>query len=168
MTVLGVDLGVRKIAVAVITDGVAGYTLYGVPRLVLTKQRREVELHKLATFLQAVSVTYDPDYVFIEQPIIGNNRKYSMQISEVCGAVMGGLGVADTQSTPNVVMVDNGTWKRELLLKGHSSKEDIQNYIVDTHPAYAPFCGDDQDAFDACCIALYGCLVLDRSERLSL
>jgi Holliday junction resolvasome RuvABC endonuclease subunit len=168
VTVLGVDLGIRKIAVAVITDGVSGYTLYGVPRLVLTKQRREVELHKLATFLQAVSVTYDPDYVFIEKPIIGNNRKYSMQISEVCGAVMGGLGLADSDSTPKVDLVDNKTWKSELLANGNASKEEVQNYIIETHPAYAAFCGEDQDAFDACCIALYGCLILDRAKRLSL
>jgi len=168
VTVLGVDLGVRKVAVAVITDGIAGYTLYSIPRLELVKQIRSHELHKLASFVQAVVSTYQPDYMFIEQPIVGNNRKYSMQLSESCGAVIGALGLSPEQTDPKVEMVDNNTWKKELLLKGHASKSDIQNYIVDTHPAYAAFCGDDQDAFDACCIALYGVQILDRASRLSL
>jgi len=168
VTVLGVDLGIRKVAVAVITDGVAGYTLYSIPRLELVKQERAYELHKLSSFVEAVVSTYQPEHMFIEQPIIGNNNKYSMQLSETCGAVIGGLRLSPEQTDPNVHMVDNGTWKKELLLNGHASKSEVRNYIVDTHPAYAAFCGEDQDAFDACCIALYGNLILDRSERLSL
>ena len=46
--------------------------------------------------------------------------------------------------------------------------EEIKNYIVDTHPPYALFCGDDQDAYDACCIALYGVTILERADRLTL
>ena len=167
MNVLGIDLGIRKVAVAVIAEGLEGYTCYGVPRLVLTEQPRQVELHKLASYTQALISTYNPDYVFVEKPIVGNNIKYSMKIAETCGAVCSMVGAAYPTGT-KLDMVDNGTWKKELLLNGHASKEDIQNYIVDTHPAYALFCGDDQDAYDACCIALYGVTILDRAKHLSL
>jgi Holliday junction resolvasome RuvABC endonuclease subunit len=167
MTVLGIDLGIRKVAICVITNGINGYTCYGVPRLQLTKHDRAIELYKLSTYVQTVLLNYDPDGVFIEKPIIGNNRKYSMAISETCGAVQVGIAKKDG-SRQKVVLVDNNTWKKDLIGDGHASKDDVRNYINVTHPAYAPFCGDDQDAYDACCIALYGVTITDRAKHLSL
>ena len=128
MTVLGIDLGIRKVAVCVITEGLDGYTCYGVPRLILPKQPRQLELFKIAGYVNALMGTYEPDNVFIEKPIVGNNHKYSMQLSETCGAIMAMLGQHDPGAT-RVHMVDNGTWKKELLLNGHASKEEIRNYI---------------------------------------
>lgn len=167
MSVLGIDLGIRKIAICVITDGLAGYTCYGVRTLVLVEQPREDELHRLSRYVESVALTYQPDHVFIEQPIVGNNRKYSMKISESCGAVRSVLG-QEVHRGLKTVMVDNGTWKKELLHDGHASKAEVRNYINVTHPAYAAFCGDDQDAYDSCCIALYGVALLDRASHLSL
>jgi len=167
MTTFGIDLGIRKVAVSVITQGLDGYTCYGVPRLVLPKQTRTQELYKIASYVQALVHTYEPDHVFIEKPIVGNNHKYSMQLSEVCGAVMSMMGKFDAGGT-KVVIVDNKTWKRELLMNGNASKDDVRNYINEVHPVYAAFCGDDQDAYDACCIALYGVTILDRAKELSL
>jgi Holliday junction resolvasome RuvABC endonuclease subunit len=99
---------------------------------------------------------------------VGNNKKYSMKLSETCGAVMATMGMAEGANRVKVYKVDNGTWKKELLLNGHATKDDVRNYITATHPAYAAFCGDDQDAYDACCIALYGVTVLERAQHLSL
>lgn len=167
MTVLGIDLGIRKVAVAVITNGNEGYTCYGVPRLELTTQARHLELYKIASYVDALVQTYEPEYVWIEKPIIGNNKKYSMELAHTCGAILSMMGRYDPGGTKTRI-VDNNTWKHELLLHGRASKDDVQNYINEVHPAYAAFCGDDQDAYDACCIALYGVTILDRATQLSL
>ena len=166
MTVFGIDLGIRKVAVCVITHGMDGYTCYGIPRLQLVEEKREAELYKLASYVSALVQTFDPDHVFIEKPIIGNNRKYSMQISETCGGILAMMGPYSLGV--KTVMVDNKTWKRELILNGNASKDDVRNYITEVHPAYAAFCGDDQDAYDACCVALYGVTILERAQDLSL
>ena len=100
-----------------------------------------------------VAIFGQADQVWIEDTLVGNNRKYSLELTETKGAVLGRLG-----GIPNldVRMVNVATWKKQVVGDGHASKDAIRDYIHVTHGAYAPLCGDDQDLYDACCIALYG------------
>lgn len=159
MNVVGIDLGVHKIALANM-----GETPHVAVHQVEADSPRAHQLWELASFAQHFAVLAQAGCVWVEKPIIGNNRKYSMQLSEVCGAVM--YALANTGY--DIRTVDHGTWKKELLGNGHAGKDDIRNYINVTHGAYAPLCGDDQDAYDATCVGLYGQEVLTRAADLQL
>jgi Holliday junction resolvasome RuvABC endonuclease subunit len=164
--IMGVDLGVHKVAVAVLE----GEELtHAVPNHTTTDRPRDLVLHSLAGMVCNVAQLYDVDQVWIEDTIIGNNRKYSIGLAETKGAVMSELAQLRLLRGLDVRLVDNQTWKREVVGNGHASKDEIRDYIRVTHGAYAPLCGDDQDLYDAACIGLYGSHVstLAGSLRLS-
>ena len=89
MTLIGVDLGTRKVAAAVFSDD---------GRLVAAEAHQTPEwLHRghqlleLGRFVHDLALFHDADHVWIEDVIVGNNRKYSLQLAQVLGAVMAGL-----------------------------------------------------------------------------
>jgi Holliday junction resolvasome RuvABC endonuclease subunit len=167
MTLIGVDLGVRKVAIAVFTDGLVGSTLYVTQALEASEEsRRADQLHELARYVYDQVVFFDADAVFCESVILGNNRKYSLKLAETMGALMSHL--AAVRGGLELQTVDNQVWKKEMVGSGHATKEQVRNYIVATHPAYAPLCEEDQDRYDACCIGLYGLRITARARGLHL
>ena len=168
MTLIGIDLGIHKVALSVFTEGEAGFTLYVTEAFETDAQERDLQLMELGAFCYDTAHFHDADSVWIEKPILGNNRKYSLQLAETYGAVLCDLGMLRVANGLDTRSVDNLVWKKEVVGKGNASKDDIRNYIHDVHPAYAAFCGDDQDRYDACCVGLYGLGVLDRASHLSL
>ena len=168
MTVVGIDLGVHKIAVSVFTEGDAGFTLYRAEAFETRMAERDMQLMELAAFAYHLCTSHDADSAWVEKPILGNNRKYSLQLAEVFGAVCSDLAMARIQGGLDIRSVDNKVWKKEVVGDGNASKDDIRNYIHDVHPAYAAFCGDDQDRYDATCIGVYGLGVLERAQFLRL
>lgn len=162
MTVLGVDLGVRKIAVSVFHEDVLAQV--GAHKSVA--ELRATQLQELALYGHDMAVLYNADYVFIEEPIVGNNIKYSMNIAMVCGALLSALN----HLTPvlDIRFVGNKVWKRDIVGSGNSSKDVIRTWLLDHHPAYAALCEEDQDRCDAVCIGLYGLQLIGRAEHLRL
>lgn len=166
MNLLGVDLGIHKVNAAVFCPGAVGFTLYDVPGHVSDAPTRPAQLWECSRWLLDTIDFYNADSVWIEDIIIGNNRKYSLQLAQMMGAVLSVMSVLE--KTCDVRLVDNQRWKKEVVGSGHASKEQVKNYIVETHPVYAALCGDDQDAYDATCIGLYGLRILDRADSLTL
>ena len=166
MTLIGVDLGIHKINTAVYTHGDSGLTLYTVPSHVAQTDSRPAQLWELSRFLVDLTQSYDADHVWIEDIILGNNRKYSLQLAQVLGACLAAMALV--QGTCDVHLVDNKTWKKAVVGNGNASKEDVKNYIVESHPSYAALCEDEQDAIDAACVGLYGLTIHDRAEHLTL
>lgn len=166
MKLIGVDLGIHKIHCAVFTNGAAGMTLYDVPRHLSESQTRSGQLWEISRFLLDTAELHDADSVWIEETIIGNNRKYSLQLAQTMGACLAVLALVENKTAVHVV--DNTVWKKVIVGNGHASKDEIKSYIHDTHPVYAAICEDDQDAYDAACIGLYGLTILDRASSLSL
>jgi Holliday junction resolvasome RuvABC endonuclease subunit len=163
MTVIGIDLGTRKVAVAVLTgDGLQRATAYA-PAEGLS---RGYQLLELGRYVHDQALFHDADQVWIEDVIVGNNHKYSLQLAQVLGAVLAALGVSPAGL--DVRLVGNKAWKKEIVGNGNASKDMIRNYIVDTHPDYALLCADDQDKYDATCIGLYGLAITDRARDLRL
>jgi Holliday junction resolvasome RuvABC endonuclease subunit len=115
-----------------------------------------------------VATLHRVDQVWIEDTIIGNNRKYSIKLAQVMGAVLSHLGQIRLNTGCDVRLVDNKSWKREIVGNGNSDKAAVRDYIDVTHPAYAALCGDDQDLYDAACIGLYGILICNRARGLKL
>lgn len=158
MNIAGIDLGVHKLAIFLL-----GNEPHSAAMDMDEKGSRARELFELGAYAHDVTMAHDIDQVWIEDSLIGNNRKYSIQLSETKGAVMAALALHC-----DVRLVDNGTWKKQVLGNGHATKDDIRDYIRVTHGLYAPLCGDDQDRYDACCIALYGRQIVQRSRHLEL
>lgn len=169
MTCFGIDLGTHKVSLAVFAEGMDGLRLYdartydagqGAPR--------DQILDELSRFVSDLAHTYHPDQVWLEDVIVGNNRKYSIQLAQVLGAVMVGLAPHRRIDGLDIRTVDNKAWKREMVGNGNADKDAVRSFIVADHPDYALVCGEDQDCYDACCIGLYGLRVTDRAQDLRL
>ena len=97
---------------------------------------------------------------------MGNNRKYSLALAETKGAVLGSL--SHLRPACDIRTVNVKAWKKEVVGNGNAGKEQVSNYIVATHPAYAAVCDGDQDRIDATCVALYGLRITSRVRELRL
>jgi Holliday junction resolvasome RuvABC endonuclease subunit len=165
VNLIGIDLGVHKIALALFIDAhlVQAYAHEAAPDL-----PRDLQLGELASFAHDLAHMHGAESVWIEDTIIGNNRKYSIQLSQVMGAVLGRLSHLRLTQALDVQLVDNRVWKKHVVGSGHANKEQVRNYIEVTHGAYAPLCGDDQDLYDAACVGLYGLSITQRAADLHL
>lgn len=145
---ISLDLGTRKLAYALWDeDEVYRTGIYGVP----TTMGRAVQLAELAGYVYTLTDDGQHDLVWVEKPIVGNNHKYSMDISAVCGAIM-----SDLAHIAEVEMVDNKIWKKAIVGNGNASKEHVAAWLEATFPRYSALCGADQDQRDAVCVGLYG------------
>jgi len=162
MNLMGVDLGIHKVSCAVYRDGgLVQASTHPASDL----EGRGRQLRELGRYCYDLGLSHDLDHVWIEDVIIGNNRKYSLQLAQTLGAVLcylAGLPGVDVRT------VDNKAWKKALLGNGNAAKEQIRDYIHVSHPQYAPFCDGDQDRYDATCVGLYGLRILDRASSLHL
>lgn len=168
MTLIGVDLGIHKIALAVFTQGNMGQTLYEVQAYESSAPMRDAQLSEVASIAHDMCAFYEADWCFIEEPIVGNNHKYSMKLSQTCGAVMSELSHLRSQQGLDIRLVGNKAWKKTVVGNGNSSKDAIRGWVINQHPAYAALCGEDQDKYDAVCVGLYGLDIVDRSRQLTL
>lgn len=162
-TLIGIDLGVRKLALAVFYEDVlAGAAEYTSP----ADLPRDVQLSELGHFALGQAHLHDADSVWIEDVLLGNNAGYSLALAETKGAVMGSL--SHLRPGCDIRAVNNKTWKKEILSNGNAGKDTVRNYIHASHPAYAPLCDGDQDRYDAACVGLYGLRILARAGDLHL
>jgi Holliday junction resolvasome RuvABC endonuclease subunit len=168
MTLLGIDLGIKKIAVAVFGEGDFGQTLLEVTAHDSDAPTRDAQLAFVAAVAHNMALLYTADWVFIEEPIVGNNTKYSLKLAQTCGAVMAALSHLREHQGTDIRLVGNKAWKKDVLGNGNSSKDVIRSWVIEHHPAYAALCGADQDQYDACCVGLYGLGLLDRARQLTL
>lgn len=159
VSVMGVDLGIRKVALF----GWEDEEPFAYSQAVEAGLPRAWQLHRLAEYTRGVSDLHGIDMVWIEDTLVGNNRKYSLQLTEVRGAVMAAQAI-----TTDVRMVNVATWKKQVVGDGHASKDQVKDYIDVTYGAYAALCGDDQDLYDAACIGLYGRQIMERAAHLQL
>ena len=97
--------------------------------------------------LGKINVVKNIDHVFIEEPIFAQNRSVVRTLSEVVGAVWAIMVICDLPTQ----LVDNGTWKKNVIGNGKAKKDDIMNYAIEKWGDKFP----EQDYADAACIALY-------------
>src|SRR3954463_12412297 len=115
--VFGVDLGIHKLAVAIFAAEGSSYAMHASSVLDLSDRdlSRELELYGLGKFIENLSKSWEPEHVFIEETLVGNNTKYSIQLAETKGAVRSGLAMSGT----DVRMVNNMMWKKQVV--GHGN-----------------------------------------------
>lgn len=162
MKVMGIDLGIHKVAVAVWEDGVLlGTDAYETVGL------RHDELMNISDFVYCAVKDSEADHVFIEDTLVGNNIKYSIQLSEAKGAILSSLGLYCTEHYLGVYLVNNKTWKKDVLGNGNADKDKVRIWVDGQGSEYSLLCGDDQDRYDAACIGYYGTLIAERAGVLA-
>ncbi len=161
MITVGVDLGIAKIAWSVWDDDIlvqtGAYDASGCPT-------RGEQLHNVAlTLVERMSVL-EPDSIWIEETLLGNNVKYSIKLAQMMGAVLSGLHIGELEQNYRAYTVNVSQWKKEVLGKGNAKKEEIREYLYNANLAYPELCGGDQDRIDAACIGYYGYIISKRGE----
>jgi Holliday junction resolvasome RuvABC endonuclease subunit len=157
VNLMGVDLGVHKVAVF----GWDGDIPFVYARDFAHIVPRALQLHAVADTVHDVASLHDIDTVWVEDTLVGNNIGYSIALAECKGAVMAGLAMHR-----DVRLVNVSSWKKAVVGRGNATKDQVKDYIGVSHGPYAPLCGDDQDLYDAACIALYGRQVVERVQQL--
>lgn len=157
---IGIDLGIRKIAYSYWEDDILKATYASESHAA----SRPEELEELADFIYCEVQYARPDYVWVEDNLVGNNVKYSIKLAQTMGAVMLRMAELYHICDFNMYTVQPTKWKKEVLGKGNASKDDIREYMYQRDSAYSVLCGNDQDRLDAACIGYYGYQVAKRTE----
>ncbi len=169
--VVGIDLGIRKAAYALWdADGRDNHSeLIQTGMREARPQHRALELEVIAEW--AHETVYEialagHTYVFIEEPLLGNNRKYSLNLAMTFGAVLSELADLHNAERITIFGVNVQSWKKGTVGKGNAGKEEVRNYILGINSSYPALCGHDQDRIDAACIGLFGVRTAARADQL--
>lgn len=160
MKTMGVDLGTRKVSYALLDEG---GLVYAETLEMEEDASRPHQLRGLGAWVEYKAELAGADWVWVESIIVGNNRKYSIRLAEVFGAVFSRL----CSPKLGVGTVDNKQWKRDVCGNGNSTKEMITAWVEKEHPDWLLLC-NDQDQIDAACIAMYGQEIVSRADGLKL
>lgn len=154
MIVAGVDLGVKKAAVAILGVGASGAETFTTSAFHSKATSRSAQLREVREWVHWQ--TYKLDAVYVEKALVGKNTDVSLQIAQTAGAVMSVL------EQPSY-FVSNTVWKKDVCGKGNLSKDLVAKWLDEHFPDYSHWCDGDQDRIDAACIAIYG----QRQQQLA-
>jgi Holliday junction resolvasome RuvABC endonuclease subunit len=154
MIQLGVDYGVRRIAVANLTDG------FALSFEIKKCADRGSELNYLADRYQELLIELSATYgignihLWIEGAIMGHlNVQVAVAMGATQGAIMGTHGAPCT-------IVPPATWKAGTVGNGGAGKDDVADWLQIYHSDLYAIC-HSQDEIDAMCMALYGRMLTD-------
>lgn len=165
---IGVDYGVRRIAVAFPAMKIAH--VYDCTKMSKAEGwDRSQELGEMANWLKAtVWPLYgiDPPTLFVESPIGGasGNMRTAVQMGETSGAILACFPGRAVQVAPS-------SWKALVCGSGRLDKAAVAQWLETHHPALAEACRKpsgklDQDRVDATCLGL--CTTAGLAERSEL
>lgn len=154
MIVAGVDLGVKKAAVAILGVGASGGEMFTSAAFHSKATTRSAQLREIRKWVHLQ--TFGLDAVYVEKALVGKNTDVSLQIAQTAGAVMSVLEMP-------AYFVSNTAWKKDVCGKGNLSKDLIEKWLDEHYPDYSHWCDGDQDRIDAACIAIYG----QRQQQLA-
>jgi len=165
MRVLGCDCSTKLIGCSMITDkDIITATIYGGNKND-TNVRAEVMYQAIKEILDA----WEPEAVYIEQAVYLQNVKVTLTID----AVVNGVRYACIDKNIPYFIIDNKSWKKDVLGNGNSSKEDIAKFSKtkwgDKFNKFSKTKWGDkfktQDEMDACCLAYFGYRRLNKGEK---
>lgn len=150
---MGIDLGQKKAAFSLVADGELMVTdAYESPAI-----NQPMQLRDVAAWISDAADGLTPDYIFIEEPLMGNNRKYSLNLAKMYGAVLADLAWMDGfVRVTRIVPVNVSNWKKMTVGKGNATKDMVREWLYERNSAYSGLCGNDQDRIDAAAIGIYG------------
>lgn len=155
MAAIGVDLGVRSFAAAILApDG--HLQLFTYQALLTSKVADQVptaradELSGLALALS--SLVQPHDIMHIEEPPLAGLRNVRIFLKLAQASAACAVGAAHKGALVSFVPVD--TWKKETVGRGGASKDFVASWLEHTYPVYFEQCKHDQNLIDATCIAI--------------
>lgn len=153
----GIDVGQAKAAIAIFD----GELLVDLEEIISNAAlNRHYQLKVLGERVTSVLNDNMVERVFIEQNLVGNNIKYSINLAQAVGAIAShALGEVD--------FVNVSSWKKAIVGKGNAKKDDVRLYVDGCYPEYTALCEGSQDKYDAICIGLYGVRLLDLAGSLA-
>lgn len=160
MTAIGIDYGVRRVAIGHATDTRFLYDIQlgaakGEPNDALALEEMYQDIHVVVRALtRRASVL-----VAIESPIQGAsaNIKTGLRLAQVAGVIL----VACRHAGAATLLVAPSEWKKAVVGVGNASKDQVDEWLAGHHPDLRAAC-HTQDAVDATCLALYAQAVLAR------
>ena len=156
MTVWGLDISTKCVAVAIVRDG-RGPVFDTTPlKSHLKGAQRLHAAHKSMTLaVKTLKDPYPPDAVFVEMPAGKHVPPTLIHHVGVVLAALGGL------RCPVVELTVSG-WKELALGQGNASKEKILLWAIGEG-----YRGHSQDEADALGVAVAGCVLLNRELKVA-
>tara|TARA_B100000470_G_scaffold170101_1_gene134519 strand:- start:1642 stop:2094 length:453 start_codon:yes stop_codon:yes gene_type:complete len=145
MNYLGLDCSSLAIHGAIINDKEELISIHKWGSKLKTFDSRFPEITK--EFSKELSKINKVEFASIEAAIFIQNPKTTIAIANVVGAVWAFL----LEQSINTSIIDNRSWKKTVIGKGNSSKDDIKKFAVEKWGDKFP----EQDYADAACIALW-------------
>lgn len=154
---IGIDVGLRRLAVASWDLGFAGHMELKAPTPAKPANRAN-ELNQLGRWLWDVLMDHQvqPQHViaWVERSYVGNsvrNPNTALGLAETVGMVL------STVLWGRAERVDASTWKMNLLGvgQGHATKSQVDLWLASEWPQLYRRC-ETEDERDAMCISLYG------------
>lgn len=165
MTVIGVDLGTRRVAMAIPEfrlsfrtdlEGAAARRDYlgevDAGRA-LGSQCRATLMHWISSGLPVLGLEF-----WFERPLAGFMAGGKRNVRTAVGQALS-AGALLSQLPGSLHAIDSAsTWKKELIGDGHAKPADYRAWLEVHHPTLATLCGSDEDLAAAHCIALWAAL----------
>ena len=148
MRIAGIDADSKLFAIVTIDDDAHAVSIYHKEKGRTASDRRSDLLDEFAGVIQSGELD-DCDAFYIEAPIAGVNIGALRAQAYVIGAM---LYILD-ERYGGVFLVDNGTWKKQVIGHGKASKDDIRAFV---ESAYDLPLNCEQDICDAAAIAQFG------------
>lgn len=145
---IGVDFGVRRIAIACADPGSVTAVSYD-----FAKADRGMELNYLTDRFQQFLVdaqTIGDTHLWIEGAIAAGSK--NLQTMAALAATQG--AIIGVHGSP-VTIVSVASWKHGTCGNGSAPKEHVSQWLAETHFALYNACST-QDEVDAMCMSLYG------------
>lgn len=145
MKILGCDCSTKLIGCSMLSDdGIIKLTTL----LGGDSKDNETRAYKLYGLIKELLDTWKPDRVYIEQAVYLQNVKVTLTID----SVVNGVKYACIDKGITYWIIDNKSWKKDVLGNGNSSKEDIAKFAKMKWGEVFK----TQDEMDAACLAFYG------------
>lgn len=169
MTVVGVDLGTRRVALVVPAHQLAfradlekaagrrDYLTEADAGRALGAQCRTQLFHWFTAGLPVLGLEF-----YFERPVTGAGPRRNIRTAVGQGLSAGALLA---QLPGSLYEVSNTQWKKELIGDGRAKPEVYRAWLSEHHPTLAALCGQDEDLAAASCIGVWA--ELASREQLS-
>lgn len=155
---VGVDIGVRKIALGCVNH------IFSDSIKMSASSSRNAELLTLTGWLRQRITAHTfllPGEIrlWVEQPFKSNgpkaNQTTTIAMAEVVGAIL------SAAHWSRVTMVGQSTWKAQVCGNGRCDKDQVTAWLAYHHSDLLGLCNGNQDQIDAMCIGMYGMMRSD-------
>ena len=150
MTVIGADIGKRRLALAFPDSPEAYHIDLGDASSGLSRDDELVLIQRFVTPLAQYRVW---PHLFIEEPYLSGGPAANAMTT---------IGLAETVTAlrlawrwTSVTLVNPSTWKSAVVGNFRASKDEISGWLLEQHPALHRICRTE-DEIDAMCIGIYG------------